>query len=219
MVSKANSSEKSMFEMWRVALSNAEKQGLIAEKMAGYGYDGPVMAEGNAVYKKTRGIYDLNKTEDDETSFAREDFNTKKTSLFTLYAEHRQLGRIVFRNNAVLLEQLGLNGTLSKVYIEKMENIKKFYTLSQENPEIQQKLLRLKLDAEKIAAGKTLVTEVEEARANYLREIGESEDATKHKDDALAEMASWMSDFYAVARIALKDHPQLLEALGKGVKS
>ncbi|NLT49572.1 MAG: hypothetical protein GXX85_01480, partial [Ignavibacteria bacterium] len=48
---------------------------------------------------------------------------------------------------------------------------------------------------------------------------GESEDATKEKDAAFAKMDKWMSDFYAVARIALEDKPQLLEALGKIVKS
>jgi len=52
-----------------------------------------------------------------------------------------------------------------------------------------------------------------------LREVGESQDATKIKDAAFVKMDDWMSEFYAVAKIALEDNPQLLESLGKLVRS
>ena len=43
-------------------------------------------------------------------------------------------------------------------------------------------------------------------------------DATIAKDEALAKMDDWMVEFYGIARIALEDHPQYLEALGIVVK-
>jgi hypothetical protein len=52
-----------------------------------------------------------------------------------------------------------------------------------------------------------------------VQEIGESQEATRGKDKALAELEEWMSDFYAVARIAMEDQPQLLESLGLLVRS
>jgi hypothetical protein len=52
-----------------------------------------------------------------------------------------------------------------------------------------------------------------------LREVGESEDLTQQKDGAFSKLDEWMSEFYAVAKIALEDHPQLLESLGKSIKS
>lgn len=52
-----------------------------------------------------------------------------------------------------------------------------------------------------------------------LREKGESQDATKLKDTAFIELDDWMSEFYVVAKIALEDNPQLLESLGKFVRS
>ncbi len=39
------------------------------------------------------------------------------------------------------------------------------------------------------------------------------------KDAAFAKIDDWMSEFYAEAKIELEDNPQLLEALGKTVKS
>jgi hypothetical protein len=50
------------------------------------------------------------------------------------------------------------------------------------------------------------------------RKKGESEDATPKKNRAPAEMDRWMSEFYAGARIALEDKPQLPGALGRVVK-
>lgn len=61
--------------------------------------------------------------------------------------------------------------------------------------------------------------DVETDRANSLREVGESKNATKARDAAMAAMQDWMTEFYAVARIALEEQPQLLEALGRPVKS
>ena len=64
-----------------------------------------------------------------------------------------------------------------------------------------------------------LIATLEAARSKYLREKGESQDATKLKDKAFGEIDEWMSEFYAVAKIALEENPQLLESLGKFVRS
>ena len=63
-----------------------------------------------------------------------------------------------------------------------------------------------------------MIRDLPYARARYLKEKGESEAATEEKDIALATMEKWMNKFYAVAKIAMEDKPQLLEALGIIVK-
>lgn len=64
-----------------------------------------------------------------------------------------------------------------------------------------------------------MISNLEAARADYLRGKGESQDSTKIKDAAFVKIDDWMSEFYAVAKIALEDNPQLLESLGKLVRS
>lgn len=93
--------------------------------------------------------------------------------------------------------------------------MKKFYTETAADTDIQTKLARLAISVEEITARNTLVTEVETARAEYLREVGESQqDTTKAKDAAIAKLDDWMADFDVIAAIALYDQPQLLEVLG-----
>ncbi len=84
---------------------------------------------------------------------------------------------------------------------------------------MQQTLLSLKVTEADVTAGLAQVKAVENARAAYLREVGESQDATQQKDAAFEKMDVWMQEFYGIADIALEDQPQLMEALGRKRKS
>lgn len=219
MATRPKNSETEMLEQYRVALENATNQSEIATALAELGYDNAKIEEGKALLATTRSAYDLNKTEDDETSVAYADFTTKKAELEDIYALHRKKAKVVFRNDAITAEKLAITGSLPKAYVKWIETVKKFYTTAAADTAIQNKLATLKITVEDITVANTKVTELEAARAEYLKEKGESQDATKSKDAAFATMDDWMSEFYAVAKIALEDKPQLLEALGKVIKS
>ena len=218
MASNLKSTEAGTLELYRVALENVQEQPAIASVMADLGYDSALITEGKQLLEQTRNIFDFNKTEDDETSVAYADFSNRKKDLETIYSLHRKKAKVVFRKDPVTLKQLALDGSLQKSYVKWIETVKKFYTVAATNTEIQGKLARLKVTPEDITATNTKVTELEKARAEYLREKGESQDATKAKDAAFAKIDDWMSEFYAVAKIGLEEKPQLLEALGKIVK-
>ena len=50
--------------------------------------------------------------------------------------------------------------------------------------------------------------------ANLVQEKGEAQAATKRRDAALDAMQDWLSDYLAIAKVALEEEPQLLEGLG-----
>jgi len=58
------------------------------------------------------------------------------------------------------------------------------------------------------------VQAVAEANAVQEKEKGEAQEATKLRDAALDDLDQWMSDFIAIARLALEERPQYLEKLG-----
>ena len=218
MATRPKKSEADMLELYRVALENAETQPEIATIMAELGYDSANITEGKNILAETRTAYDFNKTEDDETLTAYSGFSTKKEQLEDMFNIHRKKAKVIFRNDAVTAEKLAITGSMHRTYVKWLEAARKFYSVAAADTEIQSKLARLKISVDDITAANTLIADLEKARAEYLREKGESQDATKAKDAAFAKIDDWMSEFYAVARIGLEDSPQLLEALGKVVR-
>ena len=216
---KKNQTEAEALEQYRVSFENVEKQPEIATIMAEFGYDETLLTEGKTLLTKTRQAFDFNKKEDDETSEAYKNFTELKENLAKTYTLHRKKGKVIFRKEPTTLSKLALTGSLPTAYIKWLETVKKFYTVAAADSDVQSKLVRLKITTEEINGTIELITNLELARAEYLREKGESQDSTKSKDKAFGEIDDWMSEFYAVAKIALEDNPQLLESLGKFVRS
>ncbi len=219
MATRPKTTEASTLEQARVALENVVTQTQIATIMAEFGYDAEAIAAGKTRWQSAYKAYTLNKTENDESTEAYATFTSQKEALASTYNLHRKKARVIFRKDPLTLEKLGIKGNLPQAYIKWLEVVKKFYTLASTDEAIKTKLSRLKITEEELAAGNTATSKLETARAEYLREKGESQDATKAKDQALANLDEWMSEFYAVATIALEDNPQLLESLSKLVKS
>ena len=219
MSKNLRTSEVQTLEQYRVAFENTASQPQISATMAEYGYDSATMAIGKALYDETRLSFDSNKKETDEEAAAYATFAAKEDQLSKIYAQHRKKAKVVFRNDSVTADMLEISGSLPQAYIKWLEIVKKFYNVALADSNIQSWLSRLKVTPNDLTAAQALIPEVEAARATYLKEKGESQDATTKKDTAFAKLDSWMREFYAVAKIALEDTPQLLESLGKVVKA
>ncbi|HAF29518.1 MAG TPA: hypothetical protein DCG75_10765 [Bacteroidales bacterium] len=219
MSTRERVTEMATLERYRVALENVETQSEIATIMAEFGYDAALIENGKQLFTKTRQVYDLNVKEDDETSQAYSNFMSKRNLLEDAYSLHRKKAKVIFRKDLEILKRLALDGTIPRAYVSWLETAKKFYTEVLADTELQTKLSRLKITTEDLNAANTLISELETARAEYMKEKGESQDATKQKDTIFAQLDDWMSEFYAVARIALEDNIQLLEALGVIVRN
>ena len=219
MSTRERVTEMATLERYRVALENVETQTEIATVMAEFGYDAALIEEGKQLFIKTRQAYDENVKEDDETSQAYADFMTKREALEKTYSLHRKKAKVIFRKDLETMKKLVIDGSMPRAYVSWLELVKKFYTEMLADTELQTKIARLKVTADDLTAANVLLSEMETARSKYLIEKGESQDATNIKDSAFAELDDWMSEFYAVARIALEDNIQLLEALGVIVRN
>ena len=219
MSQRQSRSESAILERYRVALENVTAQPEIATIMAEFGYDVALIEDGKQLFTQTRQAYDLNVKEDDETSQAYSNYTEKRKSLEDTYSLHRKKAKVIFRKDLEIMKRLVLDGSVPKSYVRWLEVAKKFYLEVLADTKLQTKLSRLKITVEDLNATNTLISELDTARAEYLREKGESQDSTKQKDATFGNLDDWMSEFYAVARIALEDYIQLLEALGVIVRN
>jgi len=219
MGSKTKMSDSEALEHYRMALTNSKNQVELAQILAGFGYGPEIIDQGWAIYETAQQSYDINIKEDDETSETSAFFKLKKAELAELYSEHRGIAKVVFNNQTEILKRLLLNTPVPRTYIEWFETIKKFYTELQSDEQLVEKLSRFNITSEVIANSISLVEAVETAKFEYYREEGESQEATVQKNTDIEIIRNWMNEFFAIARIALKDKPQLLEALGLLVRS
>jgi hypothetical protein len=214
-----SNTEVQTLENYRVALENLVNQTEIATVMAAFGYGAEKVAAGKQLHDTARAAFDNNAVEDVETNEAYDAFTQKYDELCAIYKMHRKKAKVVFRKSEVTLKNLGVTGIMPEVYVNLMEKMRTFYRLLDGNETLLQDLASLKLTQAEVTAALADIEAVETARAEYLREEGESQDATKSKDKALATLDDWMRDMYAVAKIAMEDNPQLLETLSVLVRS
>ncbi|KAB8141732.1 hypothetical protein F8S13_18500 [Chloroflexia bacterium SDU3-3] len=67
--------------------------------------------------------------------------------------------------------------------------------------------------------GQAKVAALVAAVQRQSKESTQAENAAKARDAAIDELDDWVEDFIKIARLALADNPQLLEALGVAVRS
>ena len=214
MPQKRSQSEAQVLENYRVALQNAGEQPILAAELAEYGYDSAKIDEGKTLHATCRVAFDGNKKESREATEAHDIFAAKLDALLAAYGIHRKKAKVLFRNEHNVLSLLSLANAMPEAYIKKVETMKTFYNILTADQQLMAKVATFKITAAEVTASLAALTGLETARTAYLREMGESQEATRLKDAAFKLIDDWMQEFYAVARIALSDHPQLLEALG-----
>ena len=218
MASRTKLTDTATLGLYSTALENVGTQPQIAAVMAELGFDSAAIARGQTLLDETKAIYYANMTEKHQTSVAYAGYSDKKRQLGDIFKIHREKAKIVFRKDLLVANRLAISGSMPRTYIKWIEVVKKFYSVASTDIEIQNKLSRLKISVDDLNTTRSLITDLETAKIKYIREKGESQNATQVKNAAFYKIDDWMSEFYAVAKIGLKDNPQLLETLGKTVK-
>lgn len=208
-----------MLQNFGAMFENLSKEGDLKTELAEYGYDDAKIAEGKALYDEARKTFDANIKETREETSASLAFQEKYQNVQKKYSTHRKKARIVFEDNEEALRQLKLKGSAARAIAAAMEEMRAFYQLLDTTPNLLTPLKQLKINEEDIKNQLQELPEVEKAYATYLQEKGESQQATRDKNKAFETLDKWVSKFHKVAKIALEDRPQLLEALGKFVRS
>jgi hypothetical protein len=108
---------------------------------------------------------------------------------------------------------------MSRDYLEGLATTKKLYEGIKATTTQRAALDRFKLTEAVADEQLSAIAKVEELRAQYVKLRGIDQQATQDKNKAFEAMNKWVKEFYEVAKIALSDRPQLLESIGKLVKS
>jgi hypothetical protein len=215
-MSVINSSMSAFFSGATIILTNAQGQAAIAAALDAFGYDAAALQEGQALLDTARGLYDTQIREYGEQHAATQAFETACSQADKAYAAHRNLAKIAFKSDAQRQTDLHLSDRKPKAYTPWYEQARHFYTAVLADTAAQTQLAKYKVTLESLQAVQAQVEQTMTLKTTQEKEKGEAQDATKQRDAAIAALEAWLADFKVVARIALQDTPQLLEALNLG---
>lgn len=212
-------SELQYLEKCRLVFANYEEIAELKSEMEEYGYDSARMNEGKQLYLKAQELYDKNKQDTAEAKEAYAAFEQAYDKFSKLYSKHRKAAKVALMHKPEVWESLAIKGETARAYLSFMKDAEIFYKQVGTHQEARPLLEKFKITNTIAEEQLTAIENVVALRTKYEKESGESQQATQDKNKAFADMDKWVREFYAVAKIALEDKPQLLESIGKDMRS
>jgi hypothetical protein len=209
----ANSIQELLIQA-NTALENALNDSEVQSLLTVFGYDQTAIEAGKSLYDSANQLQQKQLKEYGDQYSATEEFNTKLKAAKTEYVRFVKIARVALKNEPAAYQKLGLSGERKQSYSGWSGQVDQFYTNALADSNILAKLQKFGVTQEKLEAGKLLAEETKAANANQKKEMGEAQQATLSRDNAVDALSSWLSDFIAIARIALEEQPQFLEKLG-----
>ena len=197
-----------------LALNNARSDGDLAGPLAEFGYDAERLTQGWALYEAAVAAQQRFTQEYGEQFTASDAFTVAKDAAQATYSRYVKIARVALKEERGAGAKLALDGRRKRSLAGWLAQARQFYANAQADAEVLAALGQFGVTAEKLAAGQAQVDGVEALAAAQKKETGEAQQATQKRDEALEALDAWMSDFVAIARIALEENPQWLEKLG-----
>lgn len=209
-----NESIDSFLNRAQVALDNAANTPKIQEYLLEYGYTPAKIQAGRKLYETAWALQQQQRKEYGEQIEATDTLRQIRETVNNNYMRCLKIARIAFQNNPGVATELDLNGDRKRSFSGWLSQIQQFYTNALTNSTILQGLGEYGITEAILKQYQQEVNAVEAANLQQEKEKGDAQNATQQRDKAIDELNQWLSDFIAIARIALEAEPQLLESLG-----
>ncbi|MDF9796129.1 hypothetical protein OKW21_001392 [Catalinimonas alkaloidigena] len=199
----------------RLILNNTSKDAEVSKLMGQYNFNARRMQEGENLMLLLKDIQASKKSAYDAQWNISNRISQEVSSLRPLFMEHVAVARFAFRRDPELLNALNI----SKVSSNQWAWIAQAEAFYQQIADHTDKMLPFGLTVEELEQAKASVEALLALRDDRMLKKGEAENCTVSKNDAAKQLRSWVREFHAAARLALKDQPQKLEAFGIRVRS
>jgi len=192
----------------------------IAEALAIFGITSEHIDNGVAKYEGVIQIFSINVKEHQEKDIAYDNYIESRENVFTIFNQTIEIIRMIVRGDKDLQDRLHFSSIQKKSPIEEwINNVLWFYEVLLNEVVLLQKISSYNITEENIIDQKEQVANLKVLRNTVFAEKGEAEEARRLRDEKLADLEEYCYELRTIAKIALKDKPQLLEMLGIKVYS
>lgn len=186
----------------------------IKEMMGVFGYTDARIAEGQALLDETTRLMALQVDNYGGQYAASEQTSKEFEAAYADYMVILKVIRVAFKGDTDALTSFKATGLRSQSLSGWLREARIMYNNLLANSEALAVMERYGITAERLQNELQKVNEVETLHGKRLEKKGDAQQSTVDRDKAFDALANWYSDFRAIARIALYEKPQLLEALG-----
>lgn len=196
------------------ALDNALSDQTLLDALAEYGYDEAALEEGRALLEAAQDAQQTMTAEYSEQYEATDALEDAHEAAHQTYIRHLKVARVALKDDRGAAEALKLRGRRKETISGWIDQARTFYDNALADEDIQDALAEFNVTTEDLNEALAQVDAVAAANSTQEQEKGDAQDATQARDAAVEKLDEWMSDFFAIARVALEDRPQQLEKLG-----
>ncbi|MDR0756698.1 MAG: hypothetical protein LBF85_02510 [Tannerella sp.] len=194
-------------------ISGALNSPEILERMNRYGYTAERIAEGERLLTGAKQQVALHAEEYSGQYVATGEVGQLWPEAYSDYMITLKVVRVAFRRQPGKLQEFNATGRRNRSLSGWLNDARVLYTNLQ-TPEALNVMTGYGYTPERLQREQQKVEDVAALHVKQLGETGEAQQSTKDRDKAIDDLCDWYSDFRAIARVALYDKPQLLEALG-----
>lgn len=192
-------------------IANAKQHPVIKQKLTDWGYGDPQITRAETILANAKLAQQTKKEYYNLKQSTGRAWRTEWANFRQQYAEHRTVAKTVFRQEPEILERARLDRWMPNRISDILDQAGDFYEVIVTKGKEMQKL---GIKTEELTQAQASVASLTELQAEYLQRKGNAESATDKRKQAMAELRTWQREFTWVAKMALKDDPQLLEVLG-----
>jgi hypothetical protein len=126
---------------------------------------------------------------------------------------------VVFIRNAAARATLGLIGTTPSAAAEFLNAANTLFDNALNVRELSTALATYGYDEARLARERAAIATFNQANHAQVAAMGAAQQATREQKAALTAQAEWVAQYLKIARVALRDKPQLFEKLGGVARS
>jgi len=200
----------------QVAIDNGLGDADILAALSAFGYDEAKLNAGKTLYEEAVVLVNRQKAEYGDQYEATQAVTAAWEAADAAYVRTLKVARVALQDDAKARAALMLGGRRKRTISGWLEQATAFYDNLAGDAGLLATMGGFGYTQAKLDAERALVQVVVEANLAQEKEKGEAQDATQVRDAKLDALDAWMSDFKAIAQVALDEHPQWLEKLGFG---
>ena len=197
-----------------VAISNALSDPQIGKLLGEFGYQTPKLSEGKALYEAADLTVKNQVALYGEQKNATARLESAEKVARTAYQNLAQVARAAFARDKAKLSVLGLDNPMPKPLPLFLTMTTTLFDNASHNAEIAEVLKSYGYTTEKLSKERGKIVELSAANIAQEAARGAAQNATFEQNKAMEALDYWMSSFVKVAKVALRQYPELLEKLG-----